>query len=265
MVKRFSYFSASVVLVYSVLLSLGYMLQRSFILHPKKLDKSHVYSFPFEYEELDFPVEEGKVNAIHAFTSQEEKKGVILYFHGNADNLERWGYMSEDFTSRGYDVIMMDYRGFGKSDGKATEANMYEDAKTIYAYASEKYDPQDIIVYGRSIGSGVATQLASQNKVKSLFLETPFYSLEDVVKQKYPYVLLLFKLQFEFPNYSNIESLEIPIHIFHGTKDRVVPFESAEKLKGLLKDSDTFLTLDGAGHKNIGSFEAYQKELSSLL
>ena len=241
------------------------MLQRSFILHPKKLDKSFTYNFPFDFEELNFPTEEGEINVIHAFSGAEKSKGVILYFHGNADNLERWGAYSSDFTERGYDVLMMDYRGFGKSDGKATEANMYEDGAMLYDYLKEKYNDQEIIIYGRSIGSGIATQLATRNKVKALFLEAPFHSIEDVVKQKYPFVLLLFKLQFEFPNHSNIQSLDVPIHIFHGTKDKVVPYESAEKLKAFLKDTDTFLTIDGAGHKNIADFESYQEEMDRLL
>lgn len=241
------------------------MLQRSFILHPKKLDKSFTYSFDFEFQEIDFPIEDGIVNAIHAFTADINKKGAILYFHGNADNLDRWGKVSKDFTDRGYDVLMMDYRGFGKSDGKATEENMYEDAEMLFDFLSSKYNSKDIIIYGRSIGSGVATKLASTHKVKALFLETPFHSIEDVVKQKYPFILLLFKLQFDFPNYSNIDALETPIHIFHGTNDKVVPYKSAEKLKSFLKDSDTFLTIEGAGHKNIGSFDAYQDELSKLL
>ena len=242
------------------------MLQRSFILHPKKLDKKYEYSFDFRFDELNFPIEEGDINAIHAYAnSVGNSDKAVLYFHGNADNLKRWGRVSSDFTERGYDVIMMDYRGFGKSDGKATESNMYSDAEKMYEYALEKYAPEDIIVYGRSIGSGVATQLVSQKKVKALFLETPFYSLEDVVRNKYPFVLLLFNLEFQFPNFSNIDSIDIPIHIFHGTNDKVVPYESAEKLKSYLKESDTFITIDGAGHKNIPTFEVYQEVMSSLL
>lgn len=266
LVKKFSFFGASLLVVYSVLLSLGYMLQRSFILHPKKLDKSYEYAFDFRFDEVNFPIEEGEVNAIHAYANTTgNSKGAVLYFHGNADNLKRWGHVSSDFIERGYDVIMMDYRGFGKSDGKSTESNMYLDAESMYEYALKKYSPEDLIIYGRSIGSGVATQLASKNKVKSLFLETPFYSLEDVVKNKYPFVLLLFKLEFQFPNFSNIKSMDTPIHIFHGTNDKVVPYESAEKLKSLLKETDTFLTIDGAGHKNIPTFEAYQQVLTDLL
>jgi pimeloyl-ACP methyl ester carboxylesterase len=263
--KKVSLYGASLILAYSVLLSLGYMLQRSFILHPKKLDKTYVYTFDFKFEELNIPIEEGFVNAIHAFTNNELKKGVILYFHGNADNLKRWGKVSSAFTSRGYDVVMMDYRGFGKSDGKATEKNMYSDAEKVYEYALKTYNEKDIILYGRSIGSGVAAHLASIKKTKALFLETPFYSIEDVVKQKYPFILLVLSLEFQFPNYSKLDSIETPIHIFHGTKDKVVPYKSAQKLKSLLKDSDTFLTLEGAGHKNIPTFEAYQQVLNDLL
>lgn len=240
------------------------MLQRSFILHPKKLDKSHEFDFNFNYEEKTFPIEEGSIHAIHAKTS-EISKGVVLYFHGNADNLDRWGQNCEDFTNRGYDVIMMDYRGFGKSDGRSTEETMYEDAKTIYNYAINQYDQENIIIYGRSIGSGVATHLAETRAANQLMLETPFYSLQDVVKEKYPFILLVVKLKFEFPNFKNIEKLETPIHIFHGTKDRIVPYISADKLRPFLKENDSFLTVDGAGHKDIPTYEVYQSRLDSLL
>lgn len=125
---------------------------------------------------------------------------------------------------------MLDYRGFGKSDGKATEENMYEDALAMYHYALEYYDTDELFIYGRSIGSGVASALAARVEAKELLLETPFYSLPDVVKEKYPFVLLIFRLDFHFPNHEHLETLDMPVHIFHGTKDKVVPYESAEKL-----------------------------------
>lgn len=240
------------------------MLQRTFILHPKKLDKTFQYEFAFDYEELNFPIEEGSINAIHART-EGERKGVVLYFHGNADNLNRWGHVSSDFLRRDYDVIMMDYRGFGKSDGKATEKNMYEDASTIYNYALKDYRPEEIILYGRSLGSGVASDLASSVKANKLLLETPFYSIPDVVKEKYPFVLLVVNMNFQFPNFQNIEQLDIPVHIFHGTKDKIVPYKSADKLRKLLKEHDSFLTIPGGGHKDLPTFSSYQERLSEIL
>ena len=240
------------------------MLQRTFILHPKKLDKSHVYDFDFQFKEINFPTEDGLVNAIHAKT-ENESKGVVLYFHGNADNLKRWGKVSSDFLDRDYDVIMLDYRGFGKSDGKATEENMYEDALAMYHYALEYYDTDELFIYGRSIGSGVASALAARVEAKKLLLETPFYSLPDVVKEKYPFVLLVFRLDFHFPNHEHLETLDMPVHIFHGTKDKVVPYESAEKLRKYLKHYDSFLTIPGGGHKDLPTFSVYQSRLTEIL
>jgi len=261
---RISYLFGSLLFIYSGLLGLGYMLQRSFILHPKKLDKSYEYQFDFEFHELNFPTDDGIFNAIHAKTT-DEPKGLIVYFHGNADNLKRWGKYSQEFLDRGYDILMMDYRGFGKSDGKATEVNMYEDARTLYQYALEQYHEEDIIFYGRSLGTGVASHMAVHNHAKALILETPFYSLTDVVKEKYPFVLQLFQLNFDFPNHKNIDGLDVPIHIFHGTKDRVVPFKSAIKLEDHLQDGDTFLVIPGGGHKNLSKFPAYQQRLDEIL
>jgi len=262
--KKLVFSVTSLVLVYILMIGLGYMLQRSFILHPKKLDKSYKFEFNFDFNEFTMPISEGQLHAIHAKT-RIDRKGTILYFHGNSDNLKRWGKVSEDFLTRGYDVLMMDYRGFGKSDGRATEQNMYTDAKSLYNYALKQYSTDEIVIYGRSIGSGVASQLAEKVEAKQLMLETPFYSIQDVVEEKYPFVLMVFKLQFQFPNYKHIDQIEIPVHIFHGTKDKVVPYDSAEKLKKHLKEMDTFLTIEGGGHKNIPSYEVYQKRLDVLL
>jgi len=100
----------------------------------------------------------------------------------------------------------------------------------MYHYALEYYDTDELFIYGRSIGSGVASALAARVEAKELLLETPFYSLPDVVKEKYPFVLLIFRLDFHFPIHEHLETLDMPVHIFHGTKDKVVPYESAEKL-----------------------------------
>lgn len=240
------------------------MLQRTFILHPKKLAKTYQFQFDFRFDEIDFPTDDGSFNTIHAYTD-ETRKGVILYFHGNADNLVRWGAYSDEFLKRGYDVVMMDYRGFGKSDGKATEANMYADALQLYQYVSNHYSDDEIVLYGRSLGSGVASHIANTNAASQLILETPFHSIPDVVRQKFPFVLQLFDLNFDFPNHKNIDGLNIPVHIFHGTKDKVVPFKSAIKLEDFLEEDDSFLVIEGGGHKNLSTYQSYHKRLDKIL
>jgi pimeloyl-ACP methyl ester carboxylesterase len=135
----------------------------------------------------------------------------------------------------------------------------------VYDYVLEKHDSKDIVLYGRSLGTGVASYLAVQKKARLLCLETPFYSIPDVVKHKFPLLLQLFKMDFDFPNYKNIQNLDIPVHLFHGTKDRVVPFKSAKKLEKHLRENDSFLIIPGGGHKNLSSYPSYQERLDLIL
>ena len=190
---------------------------------------------------------------------------VILYFHGNADNLSRWGQYAPELMAHGYDVIMIDYRGFGKSTGEATEQNMYSDAHLFYEYASQCYDKENIVLYGRSIGTGVVSELASNVCSKKVILETPFYSIEDIIDKRFPLLWVPGELHFKFENGKKINQIVSPVHIVHGTKDRVVPLESALELKAHLKESDSFTIIEQGKHKNLSEFQQYHEFLSSIL
>ncbi|HFC00835.1 MAG TPA: alpha/beta fold hydrolase [Phaeodactylibacter sp.] len=253
-------------LLYFFIIIGTYALQKYILFHPRKLNKDFKFSFRNPHEEffLKTNQEENAINAL-LFKADSPAKGLVLYFHGNADNLKRWGRYHEDFTSRGYDVFMIDYRGFGKSEGALDEAGFYKDAQLAYDWILEKYNPDEIIVYGRSLGCGVATHLATKVNPRMIILETPFYDVKNLFQIRASIFFLPFDFKYNFPNHKNLQKIKEPIYIFVGTKDRVVPNQSTEKLKPFLKNGDKYIEIKGANHKNLSAFNQYHQVLDSIL
>ena len=242
-----------------------YFLQEKILFLPSTLAQDFQYEFRYPFEELFFQTSEDvSINAIHFKT--ENPKGVILYFHGNAGDLSRWGIIGEHFVSQNYDVLIMDYRTYGKSKGKLSEQGFYDDAQFCYDYLLKQYSEEDIVLYGRSLGTGIATYLASKHQPNQLILETPYYSILDVAKLRFPLFPVTALLKYEFPTNEFITSVKCPITMFHGTDDKVIPYSSAEKLKSVApSDNTSFVTIDGGGHNNLISFELYKEGILSIL
>jgi len=159
---------------------------------------------------------------------------------------------------------MIDYQGYGKSDGEVGQEAFYEDAVLAYNYVKEEYK-EDIILYGRSLGTGPASYLSTIVDAKMMFLITPFYSIPDVVKVQAPYVLIPFSLNTVFPNYEHIPKARMPVHIAHGDNDNIVPLESGIKLKPLLREGDSFTLIEGGGHRNLVRYDKFEALLDRLL
>jgi len=238
-----------------------YFLQEKLLFLPTVLEQDYVYNFNHPFEEIFLtPTVDVSINALHF--KAENPKGVILYFHGNAGDLSRWGTIAEFFVAKNYDVFIMDYRTYGKSTGKLSEQAFYDDAQFCYDYLLKQYAENDITVYGRSLGTGIATFLASKNDPKQLILETPYYSILDVAQHRFPVFPVSSLLKYKFPSNEFIVDVDCAITIFHGTKDTVVPYFSGEKLKAVApKENTTFVTINGAGHNNLVDFEAFTKAI----
>ncbi len=250
------------------LFALSYVFQERLLLFPIPLSQQHQYRFDHgvSFEELFFqPAESVSINALY-FTVPNPK-GLIFYLHGNASNLQRYGKFAVDFTQQGYNVFMYDYRQFGKSKGTLSEEAFYADAQWLYDTVRQRYGyAQDqIIIYGRSLGSGIATKLASQNQARSLMLETPYYNIADVARRYVPFVPYERLLRYHFRSDLWIREVKCPIYIFHGTNDRVVPYESGCLLKPYLSSPDRFITIEGAGHNNLRKYTQYHDALKRFL
>lgn len=250
-----------------VVISTGlfYLFPEKFIFQPKTLAADHVFQFDQSFEEYFIQTPDGETLNALLFKSPTPSKGFILYFHGNAGNLQRWGNYAIDFTKLGYDILMVEYRGYGKSTGKPSEADFYSDAQLVLDWAKANIPFSRLIIYGRSLGSGVATQLAVKNTPDLLILETPFNELRGAINTPLQPLLFLFPARYHFPNDKNIPLLKCKKVIFHGTLDWVVPLSSALKLKPLLSRDDRFFVIEGGGHRNLNKFKAFQTGLAEVL
>lgn len=242
-----------------------YFLQERIIFFPSVLEQDYEYQFNHNFEELYLNTDDGAtLNAIHF--EVENPKGVILYFHGNAGDLSRWGTVAEFFVEKQYDVLVMDYRTYGKSTGKLSEAAFYSDAQLFYNFLRKQYNENDITLYGRSLGTGIAAYIASKNNPKQLVLETPYYSILDVGKSRFPILPVEKLLKYTFPTYKFIKYVSCPITIFHGTNDGVVPYSSAEKLVEVSpKAQTTFITIESGNHNDLKTFKLYNSQIEKLL
>ena len=252
-------------LIYGALLLGLYAFQKKLLFHPSKLPQDYQYQFKHEFDELFFDTpDEGRINALHF--KNPAPYGIIVYYHGNAGHLARWGEIIQPILKFNYDIIIMNYRGFGKSTGPLSEANIHGDAQVLYDYAKKYIGERKVIVYGRSMGTGFATQIAANNPCDALILETPYYSVLNLSQSLYPFMPVKRLLKYPLRSDLFIEKVDCPVQIFHGTKDRVIPLQQAEKLNGLLiGNKNNFTILKGAGHSNIGSYDAYWKQLEKFL
>lgn len=197
----------------------------------------------------------------------EDPKGLLIYFHGNTGSLKRWGKIASHFTEYNYDVLAPDYRGYGKSTGVPSEQNLIEDAHVFYNFALEHYAEKDIVLYGRSLGSGVAIQLAASVNTRLLFLETPFSSLLDVISTQLPFIPFKFLLKHPFLSIDFIEKVNSEIVIMAGSKDTQVPYRSSVKLYDKIAErkNSHFYTFKKGDHNTLSSFKKYHRIMEKYL
>ncbi len=242
-----------------------YFFQERFLFHPEKLPKDFVFQYENQQvEEYNLELQDGAViNGLH-FKS-DNPKGVVYYLKGNSKSIKGWGKFAVDFTLHNYDVIMIDYRGFGKSTGKLSQESMKRDALYVYDRIKEKVKEHRIIVYGRSLGTGLATKVASMNNPKALILACPYFSMSKNAKRYLPLVPLGLVMRYRMPTYKWIKYVKCPIRIIHGTKDRVIRFNSSVRLSQLKPDSTKLYPIIGGGHKDLHNFESYHRALGEIL
>jgi fermentation-respiration switch protein FrsA (DUF1100 family) len=181
-----------------------------------------------------------------------------VYYHGNAGDLSRWGEVTSFFLQYNYEVLVMDYRTYGKSTGKLSEKALYSDAQLFYDKAKELFPEGKIIVYGRSLGTAMAAYVASKNKPKKLILETPFHDFKKLVQDKVPYVPIKL-LKYDFPVAYFADDVKCRVVIIHGTDDGIVPFRFGETLyKVLPQEQRSFVTVEGGKHNDLINFPAYR-------
>jgi alpha-beta hydrolase superfamily lysophospholipase len=255
------------ILIYCLVGLAIYYLQGKLLFKPQPLDVSYKYAFRQPFTEVNLPWNaRSSINIIqfHAKDSANAK-GVVLYFHGNKKNIERYAPAAPQFTERGYHVWMIDYPGFGKSTGDFTEQQLYDWALVFYKLARARYSPDSIIIYGKSLGTGIASQLASIRNSKELILEGPYYSLPSIFDSWLPVYPTNKMIHFKLPTWKYLQNVLAPVVIFHGTDDYTIPYWNAKKLRPYLKPTDIFVPIEDAHHNDIQQFPVYKQKMDSLL
>jgi uncharacterized protein len=258
----------AVLLIYGIAGIALFYLQDAILFHPSPIARHEKYDFMDQHcREITIPYDRETSLNIVQFNppSDSTPKAVVLYFHGNRKNIGWYAKYAANFTKNGFAVWMIDYPGYGKSTGKFTEQRLYDFALQLYKLARTRYQPANIIIYGKSLGTCIASQLASIRDCRYLILETPCYSMDALVAHYFPIYPVNRMLHYHFPVYEYIQKADAPVIIFHGTDDGVIPYSQARRLVPLLKKSDAFITIPGAGHNNLNDFTFFHRQLDSLL
>ena len=260
--KRLKKTGIVLAVLYVLLTLLVYNFQDKLIFFPSKMPMNHQYDFCQDFEEFNLTAEDGAVlNAVHI--KQDSAKGLVLYFHGNSGNISHLIHVANLTSRKGYEAILVDYRTYGKSTGALSEDAIKKDAQLFYDHALKTYEEKDIILYGRSFGTGVAAGLAADNAPYKLILESPFYSAVSLGKHRFPIFPVDWLSSYRFPSDEYVKEINCPIYIFHGDDDSVIPIAQAKDLYDEIPGTaKKFYEIEGAGHNYLQDFDVFKKGIN---
>lgn len=252
------------VIIYVLLVSYVYFNQVGMVFQNTALPKEYKFDYQQQFEEVNVKSFDNTILNGLLFKAKSSK-GLVFYLHGNAGNLETWGKIAGTYTNLGYDIFILDYRSFGKSEGKIEhEEQLNKDVATVYKTLSQRYPENKIIIAGYSIGTGLATILASENKPKALILQSPYYSFTELSSRRVP-LFPDFMKKFRFETFEYLPKIKAPIYIFHGMNDQLIPYENSVRLNKLLRYEGNLYPLKDQGHIGMNENEDFQNQLKLIL
>ena len=179
----------------------------------------------------------------------------VLYLHGNGGSVGTRQSVQRQFLEKDYGIFMAGYPGYGGSDGAPTEAGLLEAAELAYRHLIESgVAAKQIIIFGESLGSSVATQLAKKVSASALVLAAPMHSIREIAKAQYPFLAIGLLLKDPFLTFEHIGDVDEPVLVFHGSADQAIPIDSGKRLFALANEPKQFHTIDSAGHNNLFDF-----------
>ena len=256
-----------IVALYALILVAGYLGQRRllYFLDPRRTEPATAGLA--DVREMTISTPDGQ-KLIAWYGKAKPGKPTLLFFHGNGGALEHRGLLMRKYLDHGYGMFMLTYRGFGGSTGSPTEKDNVADAGLAYdRLMSEGVPPTSIILYGESLGSGVATQVAKTKRAAGLILDSPFTSVTDRAAEIYPFLPVRLLLADRYESSRHIRDVRMPLLIIHGEADQVVPVRMGRALFALANEPKSIATFPGGGHNNhdlYGSFEAVTRWITKL-
>jgi fermentation-respiration switch protein FrsA (DUF1100 family) len=238
---------------YLAIVALMYVAQRSLMYFPETFRVAPAEAGFLEAEEVLLKTADGE-RVIVWHVPPREGRPVVLYFHGNGGALRYRVDRFKVLIEPGNGLLALSYRGYGGSTGRPTETGLINDAAAAYAFARERYPAERIVLWGESLGSGVAVAIAAEHPVARLVLEAPFLSAADIAARAYPFVPVRWLMKDQFRSDLRIATVTAPALIVHGDRDAVVPIASGQQLYRLIKGPKRFMRIAGGGHENLGGF-----------
>jgi alpha-beta hydrolase superfamily lysophospholipase len=242
-----------------------YVMQEQLIFPASALPLDYRFAFDQPFEEVRIPVPGALLDALH-FT-QPNPRGLVFFLHGNGGDLSTWTTGVDFYRKVNYDLFIIDYRGYGKSTGRIeSEAQLHADVRAAWDAIAPRYRERNlpIVIYGRSLGTGLAAYLARAVDPALLVLVTPFVSLAAASKRAYP-LAPEWILKYPLRTDAIIGEVKSPVLLIHGTRDALLPLADSEHLRTLARSPVELLVVDGAGHNDIQQFPAYLDGLAARL
>ena len=227
--KMLKYFIFLSLIFYLLILLFMYIFQRTFMYHPnvKNTDSTTVQ---FKYKEVYIESEKDiKLKSWHSYLNPNKK--TILFFHGNAGELGARTYKLNKFNDLDLNFLIISWRGFSGNNGKPTEQGLYKDAQKAVEWLEKKgINKKDIVLYGESLGTGIAVELATKSKYSGIILESPYTSMIDMGKRFYPFLPISILQKDKYNSLKKLSMIKSPILVLHGKSDTLVPFYMGKKI-----------------------------------
>jgi len=244
-----------------------FIFQSHYVYYPERVLLANPGSIRLDFKSISFETADG-VKLFGWFIPSESARGVILFCHGNAGNISHRLDSIQIFHRLGLDVFIFDYRGYGQSEGKPTEHGTYKDAEAAWRYLTEEREvnPNEIIIFGRSLGGTVASWLAQSHTPRALILESTFTSLLDIAATLYPYLPVRLLLHFEYNTAEYLGRVNCPVLIIHSRDDEIMPFSHGWRLFEMAKEPKKFLEISGTHNEGfITSGKHYEEGLNAFI
>ena len=228
---KYLYFTvSSIIIAYIVVIIFVYFYQRNLLYHPSENNYQND-TIQFNHQEIFIKVNDEIKLKSWIINKDLKNFKTLVFFHGNAGDLSNRIYKLNELDKLDINILLISWRGFSGNEGYPTEKNLYEDAEAAIKWLNKKkVSNSQIILYGESLGTGVAVEIASKNNFNSIILESPFTSIENSAKIYYPYLPVRLLLKDKYDSIGKIKMINTPILIMHGEKDDVVPISMGKEL-----------------------------------
>jgi len=243
---------------YLVVVAAVYFGQRSLQYFPNRTNPGEPAQAGVPSMEIVTLVTDDKLELNAWFAAPKNKNGnIVILYHGNAGHIGHRAIKAQHFIDNGHGVLLVDYRGFGGNPGKPTEQGLYKDGRAALRFLEDKgYSPAQFVIYGESIGSGVAVQMALEMQPRYLILEAPFSSAADVAKKQYFFLPIDLLMKDRYDNIEKIADVTSSLLIIHGDEDVVIPIRLGKSLYEKANHPKEFVDVNGGNHNNLYEFHA---------